>query len=74
MDAEKQELRSFDFTTGLFGGALWCKEHEIHIPNPSDACEELSGEGVCETSMWLIEAAVSFQRKQYMHNTQVQLV
>ena len=44
VDAEKQELRSFDFTTGLFGGALWCKEHEIHIPNPSDACEELSGE------------------------------
>ena len=44
VDAEKTELRSFDFTTGLFGGALWCKEHEIHIPNPSDACEELSGE------------------------------
>ena len=67
LDAEKKNLRSFDFTTGLFGGALWCKAHEIHIPNPSDACEELSDEEVLRNKYVLVNRGHCFFSTKAIH-------
>ena len=44
VDSKKVDIGSFDFTAALFGGPLWCKHHEIYIPDPEDACEELANE------------------------------
>eukprot|EP00943_MAST-04B_sp_MAST-4B-sp1_P005464 g5464.t1 len=44
VDSENVDIGSFDFSTALFGGPLWCKHHEIYVPNPDDACEELLDE------------------------------
>jgi hypothetical protein len=62
---------SFDFSTALFGGPLWCDKHRLHFlpfsDNGGEACEELQNEGILRNTFVVARRGNCFFSNKAIH-------